>query len=272
MENVTVTQHKEVVQRILRHTPVTDNYVAVQIETIRTALSKDDVLGKVLETKTFETICHKDRIPALKKDGVTPKTLGSGCDVVLMTDAVLRCYREYGFDVHYEKHLCGFTDDDLGALDNPFTALSKGLKVTPVKCDYSSHMLFHPEKDEIYPVGMHLNYIEARLDNEKYDLPKALKILEGRSDVRIFKESGSKGIDPIPYYNASDERNECIEAFYMPTHEMANQLWKVCKQLDKRFASCRFEEAIDVVDALGLIEGGAMREKYVLRAKKRLEE
>ena len=270
MENVTVTQQKEVVQRIVRHTPVTENYVAVQVEKIRTAL-KDDVLGKVLEKTTFETICHKKTIPLLKKDGVTAKI--PNCDVVLMTDAVLRCYQEHGYDVHYEKDVqesCGLTEDDLDALRSPFTALSKGLKVTPVKCDYSSHMLFHPEKDEIYPVAIFLNYIEAGLDNKKYDLPKALSILEGRSDVRVLKANG-KGIDRIPYYNASDDRNECIEAYYMPTHEAANRLWQTSKKIDSEFPSCNFEKAIDVIDALGLIAGGAMKEKYVKLTEKWLE-
>lgn len=97
---------------------------------------------------------------------------------------------------------------------------------------------------------------------------KVPSILEGRSDIRIIKGTSGKGIDRIPYYNASDECNECITAFYMPTHEMANRLWQVCKKLEQKYPSCRFEQAIDVVNALGLIEGGAMREEFVKGIKR----
>lgn len=274
MSNVTVSEFKDIVSRVVKHTPVSESYVAIQITTTRTSVEGKKP-GVLLSEGVAETICHRDRIPMFEQGASLSQV--PNCHVYLLTDSVLKCYRNYGFDSAHEEHAqkaSGVTQADLDALESPFTALQNGIQATPVHMDFSSHMLFHPEKGskEIYPVAIELDYIEANLSNEKYDLEKARQILEAHPDVRLNKDDLGVSIQQIPYYNASSKRSHCLSATFTPTHSVANQLWEVCQKISDEFPSCRFEEAIDVIDALGLIKGGAMRDKYVKRASESLED
>lgn len=273
MSDITVSEFKDIVSRVVKHTPVSENYVAIQITTARTSVEGDEP-GVLLSESVVETICHRDRIPMFEQGASLSQV--PNCHVYLLTDSVLQCYRNYGFDTAHEEHAqkaSGVIQADLDALENPFTALQKGVQATPVRMDFSSHMLFHPEKglDEIYPVAIYLDYIDANLSNEKYDLEKARKVLEAHPNVRLKKDDLGVSIHQIPYYNASDKKSHYLSATFSPTHEVANQLWAVCQKLDGEFASCRFKEAIDALDALSLIEGGAMHDKYIKQAQTLLE-
>lgn len=266
MENVTTSVHETNTKRVVKSIPVpgTDNFVAVQVDTTVRGLT-GPCAGKVLSNSQKEFICHREALAMYEED---PQAIPNNT-VKLMTDSVMRVYREYGFHRADDEKIqarCGVIEDDLAALSLPFTALLDGVEASPVRFDFGAHMLFHPESDEIYPVAIYLDYIEFGLDNESYDLKKALAILKARSDVRIEADHEEE-IQSIPYYNASEGRSRFIAAVYSPTPEMANRLWSVCQQFPGQYPSTKFRQAMNLIDALGLIEGGAMKKPALERVK-----
>lgn len=253
-------------EQTVRHTahyfPLAGNLIALKVDTVVMESESDDDF-RVVSENSRQLVCPKEAVEVFLK-GLDYRVEK---EIALMTDNLLAIYRREGFvypsEIFADPETFGATDDDMLAILHPFDAMEKGLELTPVHMDFDGHVLFHPEKDEIYPCALRLEYIKANFSDEKYNLEKALEHLKKRSDVRILKDEDGKEILPIPYYNASRKKSKYMYVTYMPDHEMANQLWQVCKKLNKKFPTCQFEDAIDVLDALGLIEAGIMTDKYL---------
>lgn len=254
------TMHtQKVVNTAISSIPLEHGLMAVKVED-RTTLKADSGADTVLHETSRELICPEASIEPLSQ-GETPKLEKR---ILLFTDAVLEVYRRNQFlypdDLSEEKY--GLSDDDLLAVKQPFSALEKGIEGALVHWYVEGHKLFHPVKDEVYPTMIHLDYMKGHLSNDKYDLVKALEILSDNPDVEV--PSGDHPYDSkirsIPYYNAEEDRNRYISINYYPDHETANRLWQEAKRINPKYPTTSDAEAIDALDALGLIAGGALLE------------
>ena len=65
------------------------------------------------------------------------------------------------------------------------------------------------------PKAILFNYSEGFINNEKYNLDKFLNLLKKRNDIIFLKD----GIIDIPYYNADEKCNKCLEFIWCPSNE-----------------------------------------------------
>lgn len=253
MSSVIQKKNAQTIDHTVDYIHVTDNLVALRCRSVVSERDGSDNVT-VISDKAFEAVYPLDAVDALLKG----KNYIPEKQVELMTNHLLSIYQREGF-LHPTEIIAvpksfKATKEDLLALNSPFEAMKQGLSVTPVHVYYDGHTLFHPEKDEVYPIGIRLDYIEGHMSNGKYDLDVALKHLKARDDVQVH---GNK-IKDIPRYNRSSRHSQFLAVTYMPDHEMANKIWQVSKKLDPKYPTTSYDDAIDVLDAMGLIEAGAM--------------
>lgn len=130
--------------------------------------------------------------------------------------------------------------------------------------DGTSHLVFD-RQGVILPHARKLDYIEAGLHNENYDLEKAAAILSQDSRVKFLDgwgrplEAGRSPILPIPSYNAEGGRSSYLFVHFMPTQEDAIRMWEAQQSYGTKYPSTEWRRAILDLDILGLVEGGARR-------------
>lgn len=74
--------------------------------------------------------------------------------------------------------------------------------------------------------GMYFDYING-INNEKYNIEKALHILQSRNDIIILKDKyAGLVIQSIPYYNATETCSHFIEFIWTPSDEDWINYWK----------------------------------------------
>jgi hypothetical protein len=161
-------------------------------------------------------------------------------------------------------------------IDRPYTAFVNGeVTADDVVCFKGcAHMLFDADLNPL-PVGIYMDYIDARLNNKMYDLKKASQILRARTDIQFMNDRGDR-INPnktsvvfdIPYYNRESDRNRCMYLIWTPSPEDMKALWQKCKELRPTkkirrgdvvdtMPSVERHRAIFELDLLGLRAGGA---------------
>lgn len=162
-------------------------------------------------------------------------------------------------------------------IDNPYTALVNG-EVTANDLAYfcgGAGVVFDADLNPL-PVGIYMDYIEARLNNQMYDLQKAAQILRARSDIQFFNDRGEiedpskeSVICDIPYYNRERDRNRCMYVLWTPSPEDMKAIWQKCQQIrppkklrkGELIDSYPFVEKLKAIfdlDLLGLRAGGAV--------------
>jgi hypothetical protein len=118
--------------------------------------------------------------------------------------------------------------------------------------------------DNPLPIAIYFDYIMAHMDNTNYDLEKAVEILKKNPQVRFIKQDRwcDTIIEPIPSYNASEERNQCITFVFSPTSEQAKAMWNIQKR--HKYPGTERFRAVFELDLLGLRSGGAAKFKTFL--------
>ena len=117
--------------------------------------------------------------------------------------------------------------------------------------DHSSHMLYDRRGTHV-PVGLMFDYIMGGVDNENYDLARAYAHLSARKDIRLLRgderrtragvelpapANMKEAIYDIPYYNATETRNQALEFLWMPDPETYAQVFTSKKQEGRRHES-----------------------------------
>lgn len=118
---------------------------------------------------------------------------------------------------------------------------------------------FYSLDDEIVPTAVWFDYIDAHIDNSRYDLAKLVDILRTREDVEFFDggerqywkvDADRPEIKSIPSYNAEGGRTQYAPFFWLPSLEVMKLLEA---DMSNRYKTI-FEQ-----DLLGLRAGGAAK-------------
>jgi hypothetical protein len=107
------------------------------------------------------------------------------------------------------------------------------------------------------PRALRYNYIEAKIDNENYDLSGVLSTIKKRPDVKII----SNGIIDIPWYNSEEDRTKQIEFVWYPTVRVYRNIYKK-KLSKKRRMSYGLREIALEMDYLKIKRFKKKREEY----------
>lgn len=140
-----------------------------------------------------------------------------------------------------------------GMTETPFTDLERDDLVL-VRAEGGGHMVFD-RKGKALPVARNVDYIDYRMDNEHYDLDKAVQILSKRSDIHDLRR------EPIPYYNRDEGRTETLIFTWAPNVRTYRRAWKWCQEQDTEYPSTRFNYAVEKLDLWGLARAGAKKER-----------
>lgn len=105
------------------------------------------------------------------------------------------------------------------AIKNPYT-LAKENQMEDVELlaiNFANYSIVTTE-GKVIPRAFFFDYMSG-IDNETCDLESLLEVLKNRSDVLPPKREEELTISSIPYYNASEERNEQIRFIWAPSEE-----------------------------------------------------
>jgi len=167
--------------------------------------------------------------------------------------------------------------------DDPFAALvDEGATVDNViRLDVSNNAVFAADGQPL-PVAMPFDYINAGIEETRYDLTIAAKLLLSRSDVRIFKvdwrghaekQAIAKTVDEavvrIPHYNANRGRSHTINFVWMPSVDDYRKMIahaKASKQTPYVYGSGLYQSVFEL-DLLGLRAGGAAHFDQFFKAR-----
>lgn len=254
----------------LKHVELTNTLVAYRLG--RGPLPSDEVLMPQLTphlgTMVVEGITTKQSIA----DYLAGRSSGlESVDARLVVPGLRDAIRREGFMagmLSLSKGADGVTKELV--VNMPFEAFTKkgACLQDLLRIDYSAHMLFSLD-GEVLPVGVHCNYIDARMVDGAYDLVKAVQILQMDPRVRFLgtdKEPGGHSADGIihhvPGYNASEGVTQFLDFVFMPTSDDAKRLW--AKQIELRsrpeeHPRQQLHRAMFDLDILGLRAGGAAR-------------
>lgn len=166
-----------------------------------------------------------------------------GALICLTTPDTLAKVREKGFE-----ELFSYT------VDHDFFGAYRDGDVVVVEADFTSHRLYDAHRNML-PARASFDYTNGWFNNYHYDLNKALKILESRSDVVLNWDSRTgKKIQEIPYYNKDEHRTHFISFKWMPTPDDMKRV-QVC--LETREDCFDIHEACFHLDIFGLRAAGA---------------
>lgn len=166
-----------------------------------------------------------------------------GALICLATPDTLAKVREDGFDELFD-HVIGH---------NFFGAYQSG-DVAVVEVDYDSYQLYDANGNML-PTMVFFDYINGWFNNYHYDLNKALKILESRSDVELYRDSRTgRKIQEIPYFNRDEHRTHSISFKWMPTPDDMKRV-QVYLEAQERYID--IQEACFHLDIFGLRAAGA---------------
>jgi len=145
----------------------------------------------------------------------------------------------------------------------PFDAARSGKEgkdfhVVRFICD--SHMMEDATGKKL-PVGIFMDYIAAGMHNINYDLDRAAEILKKNPNIEFVYRESDNPVRPIPYYNVSEGRTQCLEFWWAPTVKEYRRMWKKCLSLGGTYPSTNRERAIFELDLLGLRKGKAAKFK-----------
>ena len=124
--------------------------------------------------------------------------------------------------------------------------------------DWGSHMLFQLDEKTPLSVAIHFDYIDARMDNEFYDLDKVYAHLKKRKDTIWHPDS----IDEIPYYNREEGRTHCLNFTWAPPQKVYEKMWAECKKINPRYPCTADHDAIRKLDLLGIEKFKKQEKKY----------
>lgn len=126
-----------------------------------------------------------------------------------------------------------------------------------VKANHNCHMLFD-HKGVVLPVAVVYGYLAGNMSNDQYDLEKAIPILKANPNVHFFIDSENRlgdeaaSVQPIPYYNISDERDSQLCFVFSPSEEQAIAMWEKQQSYKGDYPSTKNRKAIFDLDLLGL--------------------
>jgi hypothetical protein len=104
-------------------------------------------------------------------------------------------------------------------VEKPFTHITEnGLEDVELLTYASDDNLYALDKIAL-PKAIHFEYVTALTDNRHYDLEKMVEVLSSRPDIKFILSPWEKVIKGIPYYNAEEGRDLCIEFIWYPTEE-----------------------------------------------------
>jgi hypothetical protein len=147
----------------------------------------------------------------------------------------------------------------------PFTHATQG-KPFEVLCGNFTTRYMETLKGEIIPVALNLSGEGYRFTNGEYDLPKAVKILRAREDVKLW-ESFGQAIFDLPAYACSrgedgegNSKDKQIRFTWIPSQTQTGYLHTIaCRAPDWLCSGEKLVWAIFETDMLGLRAGGAAR-------------
>ena len=148
-------------------------------------------------------------------------------DLVVLSDKHLKAARTKGFDAI--AHLIN---------ENPWTLFHKDPTLTSanvVRVDHASNMLFDLAGAPV-PVAEHMDYLEGRISESRYDLQALAAHMLTHPDIRVLSSSSASGyakttaeaIMTIPSYNAEPGRTQSIEFVWVPRPEDYVRVWDAC--------------------------------------------
>lgn len=157
-------------------------------------------------------------------------------------------------------------DDAFFALYNslapqPFTRFARGRAVESdlVFLSSSNNFIVNVERKAL-PSAFRFEYIGARIDNSRYNLEKAVTILEERTDIRWYiggRWDKDERIHNIPSYNAERCRNAYLDFVWMPDVASYREMWAKCLSYGTKYPLTERYRAVFDLDLLGLRAGGA---------------
>jgi hypothetical protein len=122
----------------------------------------------------------------------------------------------------YRKNLYNRSNYDLFEkenIDKPYTYILENGYNDSVKllALYHGNDNLYDLKANLQPKAIYFGYIDARVNNQTYDLNALLKLLKSRSDIVWI--DGDDKIKAIPHYNAEEDRNQFLEFIWTPNAE-----------------------------------------------------
>lgn len=181
---------------------------------------------------------------------------------LLATKDMLEFFRTVGWDGSdsiYEKIR--------ELLKEPYTNFVNGLVLAEdlIFIDHSCHMIFDSNKSPL-SVALYMDYTNILIDNSRYDLELALKILSKRSDIKFLNSRNEPDENPaildIPYHSADRIRSAYLRFVWMPDKETYLKMWnQVSSHRASHLSSYEKCKAIFDADLLGLRSGGAAKYK-----------
>ena len=228
--------------------------------------SKHTTFGARGKVNSESTTQGFTKVPKLVKGfPVQPKIKWeTGGRLVYLRETVLETINQEGFwgpETHSEEgkdFVHSVEEDSAGPFDN----------IVSEKKDYKLVSLItndHTVKDadgKYLPVAVHCDYISAGFRNGKYDLQKAVEILQKRDDIKFLKQSryGTREdevIESVPSYNSDKGCTSCITFVWQAN---VADYRKVMDAAGAR-GTLDFHKAMFDTDILGLQKGGASKYK-----------
>lgn len=115
---------------------------------------------------------------------------------------------------------------------------------------YAANAVYDLE-GKMLPKAVYFDYITAHIDNAYYDLEEFHKALMGRNDIEFIHDRyGKSDIKDIPYFNAEEGRDRCMEFFWYPSDE---DFAKVREEFDKNSFD-RYKNIIEIVFGVKTLE------------------
>lgn len=182
----------------------------------------------------------------LKKSGVVQAELG----IYALTPEEVEAIRKYGWCTYgplKESELKQLTFKHELDLDR----VKKG-ELQLVRLDGSDHKMYTLDHAPL-TVGIHFDYISARMNNGHYDLKKVLSQLKRRKDIVWLNNDGYVGepeILEVPYYNNETGCRRYLHFFWGPDNATYRKVINHMNSKNCRW-SCIFR-AIRELDALNI--------------------
>lgn len=166
------------------------------------------------------------------------------------------------------QHGFSHPKEDFMAVSDPLGAFERGEQMVLVDLHNGANQVFDLAGVP-YACQQSFDYINGHFHDGKYNLEHAVEILLKRPDIVLLPNAGENQyrkqtetnyIAPIPYYNASSEKQHCIAFYWRPSREDYCQVYAAAQKGDstKEPFSSDIDAAIEKLDLFGLVSGGAV--------------
>ncbi len=208
---------------------------------------EDDNEGKKTVVEGLATDSELDRVKQGKK-GETPSTSEPLLGMGVVLEGTSEKLGQEGINAWK-------------TVKEPFTHTTQG-KPFEVLCGNFTTCRMETLKGEIVPVALNLSGEGFKFTNLEYDLPKAVKILRARKDVKLWESYGESIFD-LPAYACDRDgegKDKQIRFTWSPSKTQTEQMHEVVKGApDWLCSGDKLVWAIFEADMLGLRAGGAAR-------------